>query len=143
MWIGHAPPLFLRVARNYKDSFFKNKSWKVIVLFCNELRWKEHIWNILEKLKSPLTVEQLTLLDNQNSRFRDQVKSYFQRHCAVHVLYTHGTQNTHNLGEIFVFFLNMEVGDYINIMKTTFDFLFDLHQALKQQLDTQKICQLN
>ena len=25
------------------------------------------------------------------------------------------------------------VGDYINIMKTTFDFNFDLYQALKQQ----------
>jgi len=24
------------------------------------------------------------------------------------------------------------VGDYINTMKTTFDFIFDLHQAVKQ-----------
>ncbi|XP_023326753.1 SET and MYND domain-containing protein 4 isoform X2 [Eurytemora carolleeae] len=31
-----------------------------------------------EKLKSPLTVEQLTLLDNQNSRFRDQISECLQ-----------------------------------------------------------------
>ena len=31
----------------------------------------------------------------------------------------------------------MVVGDYINIMKTTFDFNLDLYQAFKQ-LDTQK-----
>ena len=36
----------------------------------------------------------------------------------------------------FKFFCTV-VGDYISIMKTTFDLIFDLYQAVKQQ-DTQK-----
>ena len=32
----------------------------------------------------------------------------------------------------------MVVGDYINTMKTTFDFIFDLYQAFKQHAETHK-----
>ena len=46
--------------------------------------------------------------------------------------------NSNFTGELFIPYFCTVVGDFINIMKTTFEFNFNLYYVFKQHMDTQK-----